>query len=43
MLVDRGGRNQILLAELRFDQPAFQVAFGAVTLDAARRARQSGL
>jgi len=35
-------RNEIFFAEGGFDQPAFEVALGAISLDAARRAGKPG-
>jgi hypothetical protein len=43
MFVYGGRGDQIFLAEFSFDQAALQMAFGAITLDAARRAGKAAL
>ena len=43
MLSDRGRRDEIFFAELRFDTAAVEMASGAVALNAARRTGMSGV
>jgi len=42
VLVDRRWRDEVLLAERRFYQSGSEVTFGAIALDAARCAGESG-